>query len=203
MWYILANGSAADGEINVKFIDTANFFADDMTAFAQSNIHVITAAEVAAGVATVYFPSLVTLNPGAYFAAVECYSNGGSSPIRILDDITVEQPWYSSMIYIPSDQSYSNGTAFGIRLKAGTLDIDENTLEGVSVYPNPSEGIINVTNTNNNDNTIVVLDVTGKVVYQGSVNSTTSIDLSSNGSGIYFVEVSNENGSIVEKVVIK
>jgi len=200
---LLANGSAADGEINVKFIDTANFFADDMTAFAQSNIHVITAAEVAAGVATVYFPSLVTLNPGAYFAAVECYSNGGSSPIRILDDITVEQPWYSSMIYIPSDQSYSNGTAFGIRLKAGTLDIDENTLEGVSVYPNPSEGIINVTNTNNNDNTIVVLDVTGKVVYQGSVNSTTSIDLSSNGSGIYFVEVSNENGSIVEKVVIK
>ena len=63
--------------------------------------------------------------------------------------------------------------------------------------------VINVTNTNNNDNTIVVLDVTGKVVYQGSVNSTTSIDLSSNGSGIYFVEVSNENGSIVEKVVIK
>jgi len=200
---MLANGSTADAEINVKFIDTANFFNDDMTAFAQSNIHLVTAAEVAAGMATVYFPSLVTLNPGAYMAAVELYSNGGSSPVRVLDDITVEQPWYSSMIYIPADAAYSNGTAFGIRIKAGTVGIDENTLEGVSVYPNPSEGVINVTNTNNENNSIEVLDVTGKVVYQSVVNTATSIDLSSNGTGVYFVKVSNENGSIVEKVVIK
>lgn len=202
---LLANGTVEGGEINVKFIDTVNFFADpaDMTPFAQSQSHVVTATDIANGMITVYFPSLVTLNPGAYFAAVEFLSNGNSSPIRILDDITVEQPWYASMIYFLGDAAYSNGVAFGIRLKAGTLGIDENNLEGVSVYPNPSEGIINVTNTNNNENTIVVLDITGKVIYQGSVNSATSIDLSSNGSGVYFVEVSNENGSIVEKVVIK
>ena len=36
--------------------------------------------------------------------------------IYILDDETVPQPFYMSMIYIPGDQVYSNGNAAGIRM---------------------------------------------------------------------------------------
>ena len=83
------------------------------------------------------------------------------------------------------------------------VGVNENAIEGVSIFPNPSEGIINITNHNNDENTIVVYDVIGKVVMTQVVNSTTTIDLSSNGTGIYLVEVSNSNGKTVERVVIK
>jgi hypothetical protein len=43
----------------------------------------------------------------------------------------------------------------------------------------------------------------GKVVLTKEANANTTIDLTSNGTGIYMVEVSNENGSLVERVVIK
>jgi len=71
------------------------------------------------------------------------------------------------------------------------------------VYPNPAEGLITISNANNEKNTIVISNATGKVVYNQSVSMDTSIDLSSFGSGLYVVNVSNENGSHIEKVVIK
>jgi hypothetical protein len=36
-----------------------------------------------------------------------------------------------------------------------------------------------------------------------SANAATTVDLSSNAAGIYMIIVSNENGSIVERVSIK
>ncbi len=73
----------------------------------------------------------------------------------------------------------------------------------VSVYPNPSTGLVTVSTENNVSNTISVTDVTGKVVLTKVANGTTTIDLSANGTGIYMVRVSNENGSAVERVIVK
>ena len=80
---------------------------------------------------------------------------------------------------------------------------DQLMLEGVSVYPNPSTGIVNVSNDLNVSNTITVTDLTGKVVASKVASSATTIDLSNAGTGIYLVEVSNANGKKVERVVIK
>ncbi len=52
-------------------------------------------------------------------------------------------------------------------------------------------------------NTIEVFDVTGKTVLSKVVSTETTFDLSGNGSGVYIVKVSNEAGSLVERVVIK
>ena len=81
--------------------------------------------------------------------------------------------------------------------------INENTLAGVTVYPNPSNGIITVTNNNASTNNIIVYDMLGNRLYSKEVSSSTNIDLSSNGAGIYLVQVSNEYGSMIERVVIK
>jgi len=83
------------------------------------------------------------------------------------------------------------------------LGINDVSLDGISVYPNPSEGIVNISNDNNNDNIITVYDMLGKVVYSTTSNTKVSVDLSANGTGVYLVKVSNENGSVVERVVIK
>lgn len=199
----LANGTVAGGELFVSIIDTATMFADQTVPLAQSNIFTVTAADVAAGKKTVWFDNLVTLNPGCYYAAVELYSQGDAYPIRVLDDITVTQPYWSSVIFIPGDQTYTNGEAWAIRLRKSSVGLDEEALNGINVYPNPSNGVITVTNQNEFNNTIEVIDVTGKVVATKTVDTETTFDLTANGAGVYLVKVSNDHGSKVERVVIK
>lgn len=200
---MLANGTDVDSYVYAHIIDTANFLANDMTPMYSSGEYYITATDISNGYAIVNFPSMITLNPGCYYAGIECFS-GGTNNIRVLDDQTVAQPGLASMIYIPGDQSYTNGVAMGIRLMADdSAVLNENTLEGVNIYPNPSEGIVNISNDLSVENTITVLDLTGKVVATKVASSATTVDLTSVGTGVYLVEVSNANGKKVERVVIK
>jgi len=177
--------------------------ANGTTALFAADPYTVTAADVTAGMVSLSFPGGITLTPGAYFAAVELVSNGGTTPIRITDDETVAQPAFASALYLPGDQTWSNGVAFGIRLKTAAAGINENTIDGVSVYPNPSKGVITISNDNNTENAIAIFNVLGKEVYSTTTSSNTTVDLSTKGAGVYLVKVSNGNGSIVERVVIK
>ena len=78
------------------------------------------------------------LNSGAYLIAVELYSNGNNNPITILDDKTViRNPW-SSCIYIPGDQWYTNGEAFYISANFGGDNNSNSNSDPIisSIYPN-------------------------------------------------------------------
>lgn len=87
--------------------------------------------------------------------------------------------------------------------RTSTVGIEENELAGVNVFPNPTSGIINITNLNNEENTIEIRDIAGKVVYSSVANATVKVDLTDNAAGVYFVKVSNEAGSKVVKVTLK
>ena len=203
---LTSTGNTAGGEIIASLKDTAAFWAGDMTNIVEASTYTVTQNDVDNGYVDIFFDQVVNAPAGVYYAAVELYSFGNSSDIRVLDDRTVAQPVDASAIYIPGMQSYTNGTAIAIRLLVGNgwgVGVDENAIEGVSIFPNPTEGIITITNNNNDQNTIVVYDVIGKVVSTQVVNNATTIDLSSNGTGIYLVEVSNSNGKTVERVVVK
>ena len=200
---MLATGTVAGAEVYGSIKDTATFWASDMSSLYNCTPGVVTTADIAAGYIDVNFAPHAPVMPGVYYAAVELYSNLNTNDVRIADDETVAQPFDASAIYIPGDQSYTNGEAFGIRMLMGSAGVNENTLAGVAVYPNPSTGLINVTNINATANTIVVYDMVGKVVMTKAVNASTTLDLTSNGTGIYLIEISNENGSFVERVVIK
>ena len=84
-----------------------------------------------------------------------------------------------------------------------SLDVTVNALEGVAVFPNPSQGEITITNNNGDANAIEITNLAGQVVYTVSVSAATTVDLGSFGSGVYLVKVSNGIGSLVERVVIK
>ena len=191
-------------ELYGSIIDTATLMADGTTPLFVADPYTVTAADITAGFVTLGFPGGITLTGNqAYYAAVELVSNGGSAHVRISDDETVEQPAMASALYLPGDQTYSNGVAFAIRLQGSAVGINENTIDGVSVYPNPSKGVITISNDNNTENAIAIFNVLGKEVYNTTSSSNTTVDLSTKGAGVYLVKVSNENGSIVERVVIK
>ncbi|MDR1726262.1 MAG: T9SS type A sorting domain-containing protein, partial [Bacteroidales bacterium] len=73
------------------------------------------------------------------------------------------------------------------------------TTNDISVYPNPAHKEINIT-CGEKINSIEVVDLLGKVVYQGKE---TTIDVSAFAKGNYFVRVQTEKGTITKKVIVE
>ena len=141
--------------------------------------------------------------PGNYYAAVELFSAGNTFDIRIEDDATVPQPAWQSSIYYPNDQVYSNGNAFAIQLMLGAnTSVNETVPETVSVYPNPSNGIINIKSSADVLD-INVFDISGKIVYNTTLNGNHRIDLSELDNGSYIIELRNSTGVYKETITIQ
>ena len=109
------------------------------------------------------------------YVAIKYYSNG--SPTR----------WTIDSFVITGDAITNsiNDTAF---------------LANLVVYPNPSNGIINV-KSNSNINTITIFNNLGQVVLFN--NTKTTIDITNLNNGIYFCKVSDEFGNVGVRKIIK
>ncbi|MFN3755244.1 T9SS type A sorting domain-containing protein [Flavobacterium sp.] len=71
----------------------------------------------------------------------------------------------------------------------------------ISIYPNPSDGIVNIKGDFNIKST-ELFDIQGRLLQTNIINDTTTvIDLSSQSSGVYFVKVITEKGIKVDKIV--
>lgn len=205
---MLSSQTQPGGEIYATIMDSSLFWQEDMTPLfvADGSSAVITVQEKNQGYKDFYFNNPPTLTAGAYYAAVELLSQSGANLIRVLDDQTVDQPSDASAIYLPGGTqpgSYTNGTAFGIRLLFGAAGLENNALANVSIYPNPSNGVFTVSNDQGLEQTIEVYDVAGKVIYTTTSSTVATIDLTGAATGVYTVKVSNNSGSITESVVIR
>lgn len=207
----LGTGTTANTQIQVAIIDTAELLADGSQPLldlngneALSNYYVLTAADVAAGKATVFFNQGVALNDGAYYAAVLTEVNQ-TDIIRILDDQTVTQPWYASVIHLIADGgTYSNGNALGIRINTSVANLDEVSSADFSVYPNPASEVININSSKMLNAAVTISDLAGKVVKTSKINGlTASINTSGLNSGVYYVTITDGTSVSTEKVIIK
>jgi len=69
----------------------------------------------------------------------------------------------------------------------------------VNVFPNPSNGKVNIQlNGNNKLDHLTLRDITGRTLY-----TTTNSTLEISKAGIYFVEVATEKGNVVKKIVVE
>ncbi|RZJ69796.1 T9SS type A sorting domain-containing protein [Flavobacterium sp.] len=76
-----------------------------------------------------------------------------------------------------------------------SLRVSENSLQDVSLYPNPTTGVLNLSRDLSVD-AIFVYDILGAKVGN-------SLDLSDLSFGIYFVRVTTKDGSLTRKIVKK
>ena len=77
-------------------------------------------------------------------------------------------------------------------------DIEENTDESINVYPNPTNGLLNVTG--NGTMRITVSNLLGQTLNEVTAEGNATIDLSSYGQGFYLVRVATGDGVTVQKV---
>ncbi len=85
-------------------------------------------------------------------------------------------------------------------------DLEENVLNNVKVYPNPSSGVVTVdlSKLGNTTATVRFTDMKGGLIEQRVVDGpVTTFDLSRQAAGLYFVEVITSAGKAVHKLSIR
>jgi hypothetical protein len=87
------------------------------------------------------------------------------------------------------------------------VGINNNKVQGFQVYPNPSTERVYVRANVNGASSIRVMDLMGRVIFEENYATQsllfTSVDLSAEAKGVYFVEVRNGANASVEKIVIQ
>ena len=108
-----------------------------------------------------------------------------------------------------SDQSVTEEGAIidNLVVTQNALSVDEFNVNGFSVYPNPSHGIFNIKTKTPQAFNYDIFDITGKLILQQknvkANNSQHQIDISNYASGIYLLEIYNQQSKIVKKLMLK
>jgi hypothetical protein len=104
----------------------------------------------------------------------------------------------------PPYEYTGDGTQNGVA-NWSTLSVDD--FEGpsnISIYPNPTNSILNVEVKNGMSNgTIAVFDMLGKKIYNHSItsNDISKIDVTNWNSGLYLIKIASENSSETRRFI--
>ena len=113
-----------------------------------------------------------------------------------------------TIVYSFTDNNGCTGTSTVVVNVNACVGIAENAASSFGVYPNPTDGLLNIVfNTAAEEAVIVVTDVAGKVVMTQQINgvqsgSVAGINLSNEAAGIYFVRVQVGTVSSVQKIQV-
>ena len=77
------------------------------------------------------------------------------------------------------------------------VEVEEGYIHTTSIYPNPTEGVINVIS--QGEQCVTIYNMAGQRVFEGLCNGELQIDMKRFGAGIYAVIVGNESTRIVVK----
>ncbi|NQY10571.1 MAG: T9SS type A sorting domain-containing protein [Flavobacteriales bacterium] len=77
------------------------------------------------------------------------------------------------------------------------------TYNGMEVYPNPTNGSINI-KSNQQNASLIIFDITGRVVAKGNLNDKGSFKgtIANNLNGVYLVQISDGNTAMTRKILL-
>jgi hypothetical protein len=81
-----------------------------------------------------------------------------------------------------------------------TLSVEESTLTGYSIFPNPATDVVTIKGLENTLSTVEVFNIAGQRIYNSTSNMET-INVSALNSGVYFVKLSTETASLTTKLI--
>jgi hypothetical protein len=77
-------------------------------------------------------------------------------------------------------------------------NIENELIEDINVFPNPSKGSFSI-NSDVNINYIAILNISGQVIL--NLGNCKSFDLSNHSDGMYFIQITTDNGTVMQKII--
>jgi hypothetical protein len=139
--------------------------------------------------------------------------------LRIFDSCTGEQIYFNddscglqSEITLTSDGTTTyyimvegwsaNSGVFTMNIN-GTLGVDDNEIENLRIYPNPTnDGFVNILSSEMGDKFVELFDINGRKVLSTLINDD-RLDVSSLESGFYMTQITVNGKTAVIKLIIK
>lgn len=85
--------------------------------------------------------------------------------------------------------------------ETATASTKENNIEGLNIFPNPADEILNITSNSTAEKNVQLFDLTGKKVLD--VTTVSQINVSSLKAGIYVAKINEAGKTATRKVIIK
>ena len=136
---------------------------------------------------------------------------GTTEENTFIDNTLTESGDYIYSVRMISDEC--SGLFQNVTVNYNHVSIEENDVTNVNVYPNPARDVVKVSTVNGQQSTVRVYNYLGMLIEEISVgtrhatsvpySNEIEINVSDYKSGIYFVEVTTENRSFVEKFIIE
>lgn len=136
------------------------------------------------------------------------YNNDVISFTSVPDnDPAVEGVWSTTVSFTNDCPAFAPQTVnFSINIDP-LLSVDDNTLDGFTIYPNPTSGMLTITSASNLINSKVdIYDVTGRrlmdeINVKQIDDKRLSVDMSSLSSGAYFISIETNSNKIVKQII--
>jgi hypothetical protein len=150
--------------------------------------------------------SIMWVNPTALNLGTATAPTASSTTIIGTDRTNIER------VYIRQDSSTETPTIIVDEVRVGTtwasvtpttLNVKQNSISGLNVFPNPvTNGVLYITSNSNEDKTVSIFDVLGKLVLKTNVTNQ-PINVSSLNKGVYILKITEEGQTATRKLVIK
>lgn len=140
--------------------------------------------------------ALIGAPPGGTFSGPNVNSSGFLNPTAL----GTFNPVYT---YSNSVTGCTNNASASI-IVISCMGVQENmnTLQSVSVYPNPTKGLVFIESETELEKSISICDVTGKLVYTEKVKDKKHhLNLSEYSNGMYFLKITTTNGTREFKIM--
>ena len=138
----------------------------------------------------------------AYEAKPQSYKD----KVRVRYDIILDEDYNNNGD--PTDDDTNNNGLPDYLDASVALSIDQFNVSEFKIYPNPASTMLNISFNapNENNYTLTLTDIQGKVVINQLVTLTESysLDVSNFSKGVYFLKIENENQlNLVKKIIIE
>ncbi len=137
---------------------------------------------------------LVLMNPATYPSSEIIRFTGNQLPQTYTH-------WGSSLIVMFTSNDYNQHEGWKINYSSLPASIEESELSDVIIHPNPVSEYLNIGNLPSSC-TIRLTDFSGRILFSGSFSGPdASIKTTHLSGGIYFLQISTENTSLVRKII--
>jgi hypothetical protein len=76
------------------------------------------------------------------------------------------------------------------------VNLDETNVKSIQIYPNPVQDVLQIKGLPDEINTIKILDLQGKVVFETTLYNANQLDISNLKNGFYFIQIDNSYTSV-------